>query len=435
MSVFSFSNLLTAYYQCRKNKRRTINAVKFEINFETKLLRLEKELQEKNYRPGCSICFVVTNPKVREIFAADFRDRVVHHLLVNYLNPVFEPKFIFHSYACRKEKGALKAIKHLQKNTREITGNFKHQAFYLKIDIVAFFMSLNKRILFEIIRKYIRNEDILWLAEKIIFHNPTGNYRKKGQLSLFRLIPENKSLFTVPASQGLPIGNLTSQFFANVYLNELDQFAKHKLKIRYYQRYVDDILILHQAPEQLKFLRKEINNFLIRNLKLELHPQKDVLRPIERGIDFLGYFTKSRAVFVRNKNVKKLKRLLWEWNRNFSGAKQETPLGSGYKPEPAGNGGKTRLPREKIERMLATVNSYYGLFCHADTFRLRKHLFEKHFGILKNYFEPANKSYGYFYLKNSKEPAPAICRDEALPRLYEWRRNPISGGHNERSCH
>ena len=387
VSVFSFSSLLKAYYQCRKNKRLSLNAAKFELNFEYELLKLEKELQEKTYRPGRSICFVVTDPKIREIFAADFRDRVVHHLLVNYLEQIFEKKFIFHSYACRKEKGALKAVEYLRKNTREITGNRKHQAYYLKIDVSAFFMSIRKDVLFTLIKKQVSNPEILWLTEKIIFQKPTENYLKKGQLSLFRLIPENKSLFTVPASQGLPIGNLTSQFFANVYLNELDQLAKHKLKIKYYQRYVDDILILHRSPEQLNFWRKEMNNFLIRNLKLKLHPQKDVLRPISQGIDFLGYFTKPHAVFIRNKTVRKIKGLFWKWNKHF--------------------GGKKEIQREKLEKILAAVNSYYGLFCHGNTFRLRKHLFEKHFGGFKDYFEPANKSYDYFWLKNSKEPAPA----------------------------
>ena len=173
-------------------------------------------------------CFVITKPKLREIFAADFRDRIVHHILVNYLETIWEPKFIDQSYSCRKKKGAHRTIKDLRRYVGKITKGNTQRAYYLQVDIQSFFVSLKKDILFELIKRHTKNPEILWLAKVIIFHNPTRNYYRKCQPSLFDLIPDHKSLFKVSPDQGLPIGNLTSQFFANVYLNELDQFVKHE---------------------------------------------------------------------------------------------------------------------------------------------------------------------------------------------------------------
>jgi len=142
--IFSFQNLLNAYYQCRKRKRKTINAAKFELNFEERLLKLEQELKNHTYQPGQSIYFVITDPKPREVFAADFRDRVIHHLLVNYLEPIWEKKFIHHSYSCRKNKGTHYAIKDLKRFLRKVSNNFSQPAYYLQTDISAFLCPLKK---------------------------------------------------------------------------------------------------------------------------------------------------------------------------------------------------------------------------------------------------------------------------------------------------
>jgi len=382
---FSFQNLLKAYYLCRKNKRNTINAAKFELNFEKELLKLEWELKNHSYRPGRSICFVITEPKPREVFAADFRDRVIHHLLVNYLQPMWDKKFIWHSYSCRQNKGAHLAIKDLKRFLRQISCNFSKPAYYLQIDISAFFMSLNKDILFNIIKRHTRNSEILWLTKQIIFQDPTKDFWHKGDPNLFSLIPANKSLFKVPSNQGLPIGNLTSQFFANVYLNELDQFVKHQLKIKCYLRYVDDVVILHQDVKQLKMWRDEIDNLLQNELKLKLHPKKQVLQSVYRGINFVGFIVKPNHTLIRNRIVKKLKWKLWRFNRRILNLNLEHPI---------------RLWDEKLladfRNIFAAINSYYGQFGHADTFKLRKHIYEKHFGILKIYIIPADKNYSHF---------------------------------------
>lgn len=379
-SIFTFPRLLRAYHACRKNKRRTVNAAKFELDFEKELLRLETELRSRTYRPGRSICFVVTEPTLREVFAADFRDRVVHHLLVGWLEPIFEKKFIHHSYACRREKGAIRAVADLRRFLRKLGDRNSSPAYYLQADVAAFFMSLKKDILYDIISRYVKNPDILWLARQIIFHDPTANYSMKGDPRLFSLIPPHKSLFSVPPGQGLPIGNLTSQFFANVYLNELDQFVKHCLKIKYYLRYVDDILILHHDPGQLKTWLGQIDNFLKTDLKLRLHPKKSRIKPVSSDIDFVGFIVRPRRSLVRRRIVANFKRKLREFNRY--------PL-----PETEKNFQKL------LEHILAAVNSYCGQFRHALTFNLRRALYYRHFRVLKSWLEPADADFRHFRIK------------------------------------
>ncbi len=384
--LFSFQNLLIAYYQCRRRKRKTVKAAKFELSFEKGLLKLESELQQQAYYPGQSICFVVTQPKPREVFAADFRDRIIHHLLVRYLEPTWERKFIHHSYSCRKGKGAHYAIKDLRKFLRKISLNFSQPAYYLQADVSAFFMSLKKDILFALIKKHLHNQEILQLAQKIIFQDPTKDFYAKGDLKLFQLIPSHKSLFKVPQNQGLPIGNLTSQFFANVYLNELDQFVKHQLKIKYYLRYVDDLLILSQNQQQLKDWSKQIDNFLREKLALKLHPDKTILRSVNQGINFVGFIIKPHYSLIRRRIVGNFKRKLWQFNQN--------PL-----PKNA------KIFNKQLTEILSVINSYYGQFKHANTFKLRKSLYQKHFQVLKAYLQPADENFNYFQLKrNPRKP-------------------------------
>lgn len=374
--VFSYENLLKCYYECRKRKRYTINAARFEINFETELLKLQKELAEHTYEPGRSICFVVTKPKVREIFAADFRDRIVHHALVNYLELVWEPRFIDQSYACRKGKGAHKAVKDLRKYIKKAGENGRQTVYFLQADIQSFFVSLKKDILFELIKKRVKNPEILWLAEKIIFHNPTLNYYRKCQAALFDLIPDHKSLFKAPPRQGLPIGNLTSQFFANIYLNELDRFVKHKLKVRYYLRYVDDLAILSQSKTKLKIWRDEIDGFLREKLRLNLHPQKQVLQATDKGINFVGFVIKPGYTLMRRRIVRNLKEKLWKLNQNSE-----------------------KITGEEIKQALATINSYYGQFKHGNTFNLCRKLWSDNFGKLRKFLKPADNNFSYFKMR------------------------------------
>ena len=337
---------------------------------ESEIIDLERQLKNDTYTPQPFSVFVVTEPKIREVFAAGFKDRVVHHLLVTYLLPIFERKFIFDSYACRENKGTHAAVARLSQFLRKITANNHKKAYYLQADVKSFFPSMNHDILYNLITKQVKNPYIRWLTKIIIYHDCTQNPMKKGQLSLFSQVPPHKSLFNVPEGQGLPIGNLTSQFFANIYLDVLDQYVKHTLKCKYYIRYVDDFIILDRDKEKLYLLKKEIEVFLQQKLALELHPHKWKVDDVRNGIDTLGYVTKPSYTLVRRRVIKTLKKKLWEFQYT--------------KPEEL-----------DIAYVTSCVNSYYAHFRHADSYRLRKHLWEKHFGILKNILRPVN-DYRYF---------------------------------------
>jgi RNA-directed DNA polymerase len=223
-TYFTFDNLYKAYLACRKRKIKTLNHLRFFENLEENLLELEKELRDRTYRPGQSIVFIVDKPKVREIFAASFRDRVVHHLLYNYLSPKFERIFIYDSWACRKDKGTHRAVIRLQDFTFKAQRLDADEQFYLKMDIKSYFTTIDQSILYDMIARKIKRDEILWLTKVIVFHDCARDISPKvqGRQALFDKLPKDKSLFTVPRGKGLPIGNLTSQFFANIYLNELD---------------------------------------------------------------------------------------------------------------------------------------------------------------------------------------------------------------------
>lgn len=398
--LFTLPRLFTAYLSCRQTKRKTINALKFEIACEQKLLNLAKELQSHTYRPGRSICFIVTYPKLREIFAADFRDRIVHHLLIDKIISLFERRFIYDSFACREEKGTHVAIFRLKKFIYQVTKNKAKNAFYGQFDIKSFFSNIDKDILFTIIEKEVNKsfpvhiqKEIIWLTRTIIFHNPTKNYYRKGKMELFNQIPASKTLFKAPKNKGLPIGNLTSQFFANVYLNELDQFVKRKLKVKYYLRYVDDLVLLSENPQQLRRWRKEIDCFLKETLKLELHPNKNKFGSVYQGIDFVGYIVKPNYVLSRKRVVSNLKTKLYFFNQGLllvSDNQKQRALPLSRQPT-----------KEEVKQMTAMVNSYYGHFRYANCYSLRKNLYEKHFGELKKYLKP-EKDLSFF---SPPEPA------------------------------
>jgi len=244
--------LFLAYYSCRKNKRNTINALAFEVDYENNLLTLLEEINTETYQPGRSVTFVVTKPVKREIFAADFRDRIVQHLIINKLNNLFEKEFIYDIYACRIGKGTHMGIKRADNFIRRCSQNYSQDCYILKLDIKGFFMSIDKDILFRKLEKFIEEKYykpdkqlIIQLCQKIIYHNPTLNCLVKGKRSDWKGLPHGKSLFDTSTQCGLPIGNLTSQIFANFYMNTFDHFIKHTLGIRFYGRYVNDIIFVH----------------------------------------------------------------------------------------------------------------------------------------------------------------------------------------------
>ncbi len=300
---FSFSELVQAYFDCRKSKRNTASALAFEQDLERNLSALSDELQAGTYQPGRSICFVVTRPKPREVWAADFRDRIVHHLLYNRISPRFYTSFIADSCACIPGRGTLYAAKRLEAKVRSITQNWQRPAHYLKLDLANFFVSINKNILREQIAARVTEPWWMNLAEIILFHDPRQDFEYRGNAALLERVPPHKRLTNHPAHLGLPIGNLSSQFFANIYLDALDQLAKHRIGARHYIRYVDDFVLLHESPQWLNAAKAEIEAFLERKLNVRLNPTKTILQPIERGIDFVGQVIKPWRRSTRRRTV------------------------------------------------------------------------------------------------------------------------------------
>jgi len=301
--LFSLDNLYRAYRQCRRRKRSTLNALAFEQDLEANLLALREELSRGTYRPGRFLAFLVTKPKRREIFAADFRDRVVHHVLVGHLEPAWERRFIHDSYACRRGKGTHQAVDRLRAFTRQVTANGARRAWYLQLDVHGFFISLDRTILYQQLAVHEPDPAVDWLLRQVLFHDPTaGCQLRNTQRADFDRLPPHKTLFKAAPGCGLPIGNLTSQFFANVYLDALDQFVKHRLKARYYLRYCDDLVLLSADREELVAWEQAIETFLAEQLHLRLNERRR-LRPISDGIDWLGYIVRPDYLLVRRRVV------------------------------------------------------------------------------------------------------------------------------------
>ena len=300
---FSFEHLVHAWLDCRRNKRQSARAQAFEADAERNLCMLRDELQDGSYRPGRSICFVITHPKPREVWAAEFRDRVVHHLLYNHIAPRFIAGFVAGCSACIPGRGTLYAAKMVESHIRSATENWSRPAFYLKLDLANFFVSINKHVLFAQLAAKVHEPFWLALARTILFHDPRGDVEVRGSSKLLASVPPHKSLFNAPADTGLPIGNLSSQFFANVHLNALDQFCKHQVKATRYVRYVDDFVLVHESPQWLNAAHDRIAAFLPARLGAHLNPKKTILQPVDRGVDFVGHVIKPWRRTTRARTV------------------------------------------------------------------------------------------------------------------------------------
>ena len=313
---FTFDEVLTAYMQCRKHKRGTGQAIEFEKNFVPKLMKLTNEINSHKFRIGRYKCFPVTKPKLREVWAAPFKDRIVHHLIHNELRYEFEKHFIDQTFSCIKGRGTMKCINAAFKGCRSITNNFQNEAFYIKLDIQSFFVSIDKEILWDILKEKVDENCLLAeLIKTVLFQDITVNPIKVRQ-ELLDQVPDYKTLFkTDYTKKGLPIGNLTSQFFSNIYLDGLDQFCKHALKLKYYYRYADDILILVKDSKSAKDIVSKINEWLSVNRKLFINPKKTIVNRIRHGIQFVGsrlfyhYKIPSKSTFDKMQYIcKKFKR-------------------------------------------------------------------------------------------------------------------------------
>jgi retron-type reverse transcriptase len=330
---FSFTELVEAYFDCRRTKRNSAAALAFEQRLEPNLAKLYRELVTGAYRPGCSICFVVTRPRPREVWAAEFRDRIIHHLLYNRIAPRFHAAFIADSCACIPGRGTLYAVRRLEAKLRSATQNWSRPAYYLKLDLASFFVSIDKRILREQLAARVVEPWWMRLAETILFHDPRENFELHGSPALLDRVPPHKRLANQPAHLGLPIGNLSSQFFANVHLDALDQFVKHRIGARHYIRYVDDFVLLHESPQWLNAAHDDIEAFLPSRLNVRLNPTKTIHQPVDRSVDFVGHVIKPWHRSTRRRTVNEAVR---------------------------------RIGQTPVDELLEVGNSYFGLLRQAE---------------------------------------------------------------------
>lgn len=299
----TISELFQAYYDCRSTKRNSASALAFEECLEENLMDLYHELIAGTYRPGRSICFVVERPKVREVWAAEFRDRIVHHLLYNRVADRFHRRFIADSYACIPGRGTHKAVARMEHMARSLTHNWQRPGYVLKMDVANFFVSIDRQILDSLLARHIHEPWWMALCRTVLHHDPTQDARIQSPDWLMRRVPSHKSLLQA-GGNGLPIGNLSSQFFANVYMDALDQYAKHQLKLRRWVRYVDDIVVMGECGRSLAAVVPQVDAFLQSHLGLRLHPRKTSINRAERGFDALGFVLRPHARYVRRSTVR-----------------------------------------------------------------------------------------------------------------------------------
>ncbi|MEI6596845.1 MAG: RNA-directed DNA polymerase [bacterium] len=381
-ATICIEDLFQAYVKCRRYKRNTVNALTFEIDYESNLVALCKEINNDTYQPGKSIAFIVNKPVKREIFAADFRDRVVHHLIINKLNPLFEKEFIFDSYACRIGKGTHFGIRRLDRFIRQCSKNYTKDCYILKLDIKGFFMHIDKNILFKRLKIFIHEkykkrdkELVINLCRKIIFYDPTKECIIKGRRKNWYGLPLDKSLFHSPLNCGLPIGNLTSQVFANFYINCFDHFIKHDLGVRFYGRYVDDFVLVCSDKEYLKSLIFKIKNFLELKSRLTLHPNKIYFQHYTKGVKYLGAIIKSHRIYIAKRTKSNFYWAIIKVNDVFK---------------------KEVIKKQKLAKILAGANSYLGIMSQYKTYNLRQKLLtEQLVPIFWKYFKLAESEDKY----------------------------------------
>ncbi len=305
-------DLFTAYEVARKHKRSSSQVMQFEMDREQNLIELYEELISRSYQISTSTCFIYTDTVKREIFAASFRDRVVHHLVYQYLYPLYDTRFIYDSYSCRNHKGTQLWRQRVDYFIRSCTQNYSRDAWILKCDIRGFFMNIDKQILRWLLRSFIVEHQsklrcdvdwLLWLVEMIVMYDPTTDYIFHGSDSDYDGLPHDKSLFHAKPWCGLPIGNLTSQLFANVYMDVFDRWMKYEMKCKYYGRYVDDFIIVHESKDYLLGLIDRMREFLSSRLWLQLHPNKIYLQHYSHWVKFCWAMVLPHRTYVHRRTI------------------------------------------------------------------------------------------------------------------------------------
>jgi RNA-directed DNA polymerase len=337
--VYAFENLYQAFRKARRGgKRKKESVAAFELDLEANLWQLHEELRSQTYLPGSYHNFYVQERKRRLISAAHFRDRVVHHALCRVIEPIFEHRFIYDSYACRVGKGTHRAVDRAQEFARR-------RRYVLQCDVEQFFPSMDNQILRSLLAHHIADEQMLWLID-LILASGAGVLASEYRMHWF----PGDDLLAVCRPHGLPIGNLTSKFWANVYLDQLDHFVKEELRCYCYLRYCDDFLLFHDDKAQLWAWREALIDFLA-TLRLRLHEEQAVVFPTQTGITWLGFRVFPHYRLLRKDNVKAFtRRLRWMEEEYVAG-------------------------RMDAEQVRISIQSWIAHASHGDTYHLRQRLF------------------------------------------------------------
>ena len=337
--VYDFANLYLAYRQARKGKRDRAAVAGYEFELERNLLSLQDELQGHTYEPGEYTNFYIHEPKRRLVSAAPFRDRVVHHALCQVIEPIWEARFIATSYACRVGKGTHQAIEQCHAWVRRYRYTFQG-------DIVKYFPSVDHQMLRDLLAHHIADRAALWLIDQLLASG-SGIQAEEHPPIYF----PGDDLFAALRPRGLPIGNLTSQFWANVYLHELDMFVKHKLRCPAYLRYMDDFVLFADDKDTLHAWRDAIDTFLAVRLRLELHPKKSLVFPVQIGLEFCGF-----RIYPTHRRLRKaaVRRFVGRFRRQREAY---------------------RRGELSLDEITGSVRCWIAHAAHGDTWRLRRRLF------------------------------------------------------------
>lgn len=354
----SLEEVFEAYYDCRRKKRNTYNALAFESDYERKCIDLWREINSGTYHPSRSIAFIVTKPVKREVFAADFRDRVVHHLIGRKIVPILEAQFINGSYSTRKGKGTLYGIQQMEQHIRACSENYTADCHILKIDIRSFFMDIPKQGLYDrterLLKERYRENDLhllLYLIRETVFNRPEKNCIRKSPRESWNGLPKDKSLFHSDGNCGLPIGNLTSQLLALYYLDELDHLITEVWGIARYGRYVDDMVLMHPSKEYLLEVKCRIEQWLSAH-GLIMHPRKVYLQHYAKGVLFVGGMILPGRKYLSNRTVGFCYDALERQNRLAQSSADYV--------------------EKHGEEFVAILNSYLGMMRHFASYNLRK---------------------------------------------------------------
>ena len=322
-----FKNMLCAYKRAANEKHYNKEVIIFEMDLATNITNILKDIYNQNYVIGNYRKFKIHEPKERIIWALPFRDRVMHQWYVEeFIKPIFMPKFIDNTYACINGRGVHKAIKKLYNDMQHMYNKYK-EYYILKCDIRKFFYSIDKNILYKIINKSVKDKKFLKLTNDIIFQKASKE-------------------------KGIPIGNYTSQYFANIYLNELDHFIKEKLCIKYYVRYMDDFVLLLRDKEECKLIKNEIEIYLKNNLKLEMNQKTNYFKS-NQGVKFCGYKIENNYIKILKQNKKKIYKKVRKWNLDYKNNAID------------------------VEKANASLNSWIGHASHASSMNLIKNVVNK----------------------------------------------------------